>query len=49
MDDLLYVHAPPAGETKLSDWVRDHSAEIGVRYSSELARRTNRDRAYEEL
>jgi NADH dehydrogenase len=49
MDDLLYVKAPPAGETKLSDWVRDHAAEIGVRYSSELARRTNRDRAYEEL
>ena len=28
MANLLYVKAPPAGETKLSDWVREHAAEL---------------------
>ena len=39
MANLLYVNAPPAGETKLSEWVREHAAELGIRYASELAQR----------
>jgi NADH dehydrogenase len=48
MDNLLYVDAPPAGETKLSRWVQEHVAELGIRYASELARRKNREKAYSE-
>ena len=39
MADLLYVEAPPAGETRLSHWVRQHAADLGRHYHSELARR----------
>lgn len=49
MGDLLYVDAPPAGQTKLTDWATEHAAELGVRYVSELARRRNRVEAYEKL
>ena len=46
MADLLCVNDDPAGATRLSQWVRKHKAELGKSYSSELARRTNRDMAY---
>lgn len=46
MADLLYVDAPPAGHTKLTDWARDHAGSLGVRYASELARRRDRTRHY---
>jgi uncharacterized protein YbjT (DUF2867 family) len=50
MADLLYVPgAPPAGETRLSDWAREHADTLGVHYTSELARRRNRSEAYERL
>ncbi len=49
MADLLHVDAPPAGETKLTDWAREHAGQLGVRYASELARRRNRSEAYERL
>lgn len=49
MADLLHVDAPPAGETKLTDWAREHAGQLGVRYASELARRRNRAEAYERL
>jgi len=39
MANLLYVDAPPAGKVKLTDWVRENAATLGVRYASELARR----------
>jgi uncharacterized protein YbjT (DUF2867 family) len=39
MADLLYVDAPPAGKTKLTDWARNHAGSLGRRYASELARR----------
>ncbi|MBI1319258.1 MAG: NAD(P)H-binding protein [Candidatus Hydrogenedens sp.] len=48
MDDLLYVDAPPAGTTRLSDWAREHGDTLGRRYASELARRRNRSAAYAE-
>ncbi|MFQ5793187.1 MAG: SDR family oxidoreductase [Acidobacteriota bacterium] len=39
MDGLLYVDAPPAGATALTDWAADHRVTLGIRYASELARR----------
>ena len=39
MADLLYVDSPPAGETRLTDWARQHADTLGKRYASELARR----------
>jgi hypothetical protein len=49
MEDLLYVDAPPAGATKLTDWARANAHELGRRYASELARRVNRFAAYRNL
>jgi NADH dehydrogenase len=37
--NLLYVDAPPAGTTRLTDWLREHRDTIGTRYASELSRR----------
>jgi NADH dehydrogenase len=42
MDGLLCVNAPPAGSTRLTDWLRENASTIGSRYASELARRVNR-------
>jgi uncharacterized protein YbjT (DUF2867 family) len=39
MAELLYVDAPPVGETSLSTWARDHAGQLGQHYTSELARR----------
>jgi uncharacterized protein YbjT (DUF2867 family) len=39
MQEKLYVHSPPLGTTKLSDWVRTSRRDIGRRYASELQRR----------
>ena len=36
--DLLVTRSSPTGATKLSEWLRAHSASIGRRYQSELAR-----------
>lgn len=46
MENRLFVHAPPAGETKLTDWARARSGQLGKRYTSELARRVDRASAY---
>lgn len=46
MADLLYVDAPPAGPTRLTDWVRAHAATLGLKYTSELARRVDRESDY---
>jgi NADH dehydrogenase len=46
MDDLLYVDASPAGETRLTEWARRHADSLGMQYSNELARRGNRQAAY---
>ncbi len=48
MGDLLYVDSPPVGQTRLTDWVRENADTVGVCYSSELARRKDRERAYRE-
>jgi uncharacterized protein YbjT (DUF2867 family) len=49
MQDLLYTDSPPAGQTKLTTWAREHADILGKRYTSELARRQNRRAAYEAL
>lgn len=46
MADLLYVNAPPAGTTVLTEWVREHAETLGRTYTSELARRKDRTSAY---
>jgi NADH dehydrogenase len=49
MAGLLYTDSPPAGKTKLTDWVKENAATVGMRYNSELARRKNRLLSYEKL
>jgi NADH dehydrogenase len=49
MANLLVTSSPPAGTTKLSDWAREHAADLGRRYASELARRRNRAESYDRL
>lgn len=39
MAGLLYVDAPPAGQTRLTEWARQNHETLGVHYASELARR----------
>lgn len=39
MDGLLFVDAPPAGQTRLTEWAATHRDSLGRRYASELARR----------
>jgi NADH dehydrogenase len=46
MADLLHVDAPPTGTTRLTDWVRPYASTLGQQYTSELARRRNRQVAY---
>lgn len=46
MANLLYVDSPPSGPTKLTEWVRAHADTLGLRYTSELARRVDRAAAY---
>lgn len=46
MADLLYVDAPPAGSARLTDWITSHGDRLGRRYTSELARRTDRRSQY---
>jgi uncharacterized protein YbjT (DUF2867 family) len=38
MADLLVSSSPPTGETRLSDWLKEHASSVGTRYASELNR-----------
>jgi NADH dehydrogenase len=38
MDGLLATDAPPAGQTKLSAWVRENRETLGARYANEVKR-----------
>ena len=49
MSNLLYTNSSPTGDTRLTDWLQDHSEILGVRYASEIARRRERVTAYEKL
>jgi len=42
MSGLLCVDSPPVGETRLTDWMREHAELLGKHYVSELARRRDR-------
>ena len=46
MANLLYVDAPPAGATRLTAWASERSSTLGLRYTSELARRMDREAEY---
>lgn len=47
MEGRLCVDAPPLGATRLSEWVVEHRHRLGRRYTSELARRTDRLSSYQ--
>ena len=49
MENRLCTNSPPAGTTRLTAWMADHSRELGRRYSSELARRRDLKSSYEAL
>lgn len=46
MADLLYTDSPPAGETKLSEWMYANRKNLGREYHNEIWRRKNRKMAY---
>ncbi len=46
MANLLHVNTPPTGKTYLTNWAKSHADTLGKRYTSELARRRNRQIAY---
>ena len=46
MADLLHVDTPPTGKTALTAWAKNHAETLGRKYTSELARRRNRQAAY---
>jgi uncharacterized protein YbjT (DUF2867 family) len=46
MGNLLYVESPSAGSTKLTDWARQRASSLGLHYTSELARRRDRQLEY---
>lgn len=46
MADLLHVDTPPTGKTRLTEWAKSHADTLGKQYTSELARRRNRQAAY---
>jgi len=47
MEDRLYVSSPPLGQTKLTEWIRQHKQTLGKQYTSELARRRDRITSYQ--
>jgi len=46
MADLLCTDSPPAGQTRLTDWARQHKDRLGRHYASELKRRRDRIMPY---
>jgi uncharacterized protein YbjT (DUF2867 family) len=46
MEGRLRVDAPPLGRTRLTDWMDLHKDTLGRRYTSEMARRLERETAY---
>lgn len=49
MQNLLFTSSPPVGKTKLTDWARASADTLGIKYASELARRKNTIKNYQEL
>jgi len=46
MEGRLCVDAPPLGATKLTEWIERHKDSLGRRYTSEMARRIERNSQY---
>lgn len=46
MAGLLHVDSPPAGNTSLTSWMREHAHVLGKTYASELGRRADRTTEY---
>lgn len=46
MEGRLCVDAPPLGTTRLTDWIDRHRDTLGLHYTSEMARRVDRQSAY---
>ncbi len=46
MEGRLFVDAPPAGLTSLTQWAQDNCDWLGQRYASEMARRRDRQSDY---
>ena len=46
MNSLLYVDSLPLGKTKLTEWLKEHRDSLGRKYTSELARRKDRQSEY---
>lgn len=49
MAGLLSTGSPPAGKTRLTEWLQQHASSVGRHYRSELARRRNRVKSYDRL
>jgi uncharacterized protein YbjT (DUF2867 family) len=49
MQDLLVTTSLPAGHTRLTEWIAQNREGLGRYYSSELARRRDRETSYEQL
>ena len=47
--DLLYTDSPPAGKTKLTDWLKANKNTVGMEYANELKRRNDRTMAYKGM
>jgi len=43
---LLESHGPTTGCIRLTDWAREHSSELGLKYASEMRRRRQRSAPY---
>ena len=46
MSNLLCVNSSPTGKTRLTDWIKEHAESLGRQYTSELARRIDRETEY---
>jgi len=46
MADLLFVESPPTGKTRLTDWAGERGDALGLKYTSELMRRRDREAEY---
>ncbi len=49
MTERLYVESSPAGNTKLTEWAERHAETLGLKYSNELARRSDKTTDYGNL
>lgn len=49
MTEKLHVESSPAGNTKLTEWAEQHADTLGLKYRSELARRSDKVTDYGNL